>query len=363
MNEIKRAYETIKLDEESKERIYCNIQKEKGKIKNNKIWIFKRIVPLVSVCACVMIIITSSIFQVKAGEYMESAVNWIKGNTKNDYLEEPNIITYNNDMNFKIKSAKRIDSEVRVMYEIVFPDNVERYINLDGYKELFFSEIFTDCKIYVNNKYINDIDMIEGEFWCFHVNDIEVKGNIIVQELVLNLNKEYLNSDLNFIFEYNKFNINGTILEANLKTEYTLYGNLYSGDIEVTNIPEVKANIGKNTYSFYGYSYTKTGIKIYCRKDAYSLMNYDVIYLRLIDNYGSKYLFYPKYYNNTTELIFEIYDGTVDGYNEYEEYLKPSVTNIKVEIMKETHELDTKGNPISDKVSEFEIDFENRKIE
>lgn len=39
MNEIKKAYETIKLDEESKERIYYNIQMKKGKIKNKKIWI------------------------------------------------------------------------------------------------------------------------------------------------------------------------------------------------------------------------------------------------------------------------------------------------------------------------------------
>lgn len=368
MNEIKKAYETIRLDEESKERIYYNIQMKKGKIKNKKMWIIKRVVPLVSVWACAMIIITNSAFQVKAGEYIKSVVNWITGNTKDDYLEEPNIVTSNNNMQFKIKSAKRIDSEVRVMYEIVFPDNIEEYINLDdyknsnnNYKELFFSEIFTDCRIYVNNKDINDIDMIDGEFWYFHVKDIEVKGNMMVQELVLNLNKEYLNSDLNFIFEYNKFNINDTILEANLKTEYTLDGNLYSGDIEVTKIPEVKADIGKNTYSFYGYSYTKTGIKIYCKEKADSSMNYDVIYLRVIDNYGSKYLFYPKCYNDGTDLVFEIYDGPANWYNEYEEYLKPSITNIKVEIMKETHELDKKGNPVSDKISEFEIDFENGK--
>lgn len=366
MNEIKRAYEMIGLDEESKERIYYNIQK-KSKRKNKKEWIIKRVVPLVSVCACAIIIITNSTFQVKAGEYIKSVVNWITGNTKDDYLEEPNIVTSSNNMQFRIKSAKRIESEVRVMYEIAFPDNIEKHINLEDYKdsnnskELFFSEIFEDCKIYVNNKYINDIDIVDGEFWFFNVKDIEVKGNMIVQELVLNLNKEYLDRDLNFKFEYNKFNINGTILEANLKTEYTLDGNLYSGDIEVTNIPEVKADIGKRTYSFYGYSYTKTGIKLYCKEKSYSLTNYDVIYLRVIDNYGSKYLFYPKYYNDGTDVVFEIYDGPADWYNEYEEYLKSNITSIKVEIMKETNELDEKGNPISDKVSEFEIDFENRK--
>lgn len=238
MNEIKRAYETIKLDEESKKRIYYNIQNEKLKRKDNKRLIFKRIVPLISVCACAIIIITNSKFQVKAGEYIKSVVNWITGNTKDDYLEEPNIITTTNNMQFIIKSAKRIDSEVRVMYEIVFPENIEKYVNLDdykdsnnNYKELFFSNVFTDCKIYLNNKYINDIDMLEGEIWNFHVKDIEAKGNSIVQELVLNLNKEYLTSDLNFIFEYNKFNINGTIVDANLRTEYTLEGNLYSGRI------------------------------------------------------------------------------------------------------------------------------------
>lgn len=368
MNKIKRAYETITLDEESKDRIYYNIQ-QKSKIKNNKIWIIKRLVPLVSVCACAIIITTNSTFQVKAGEYIKSVVNWITGNTKDDYLEEPKIITSNNNMQFRIKSAKRIESEVRVMYEIVFPDNIEKSINLEEYKdsdnskELFFSEMFADCKIYINNKYINDIDIIDGEIWCFHVKDMKVKGNMIVQELVLNLNKEYLNSDLNFKFEYNKFNINDSILEANLKTEYTLAGNLYSGEIEVTNIPKVKVDIGKRTYSFYGYSYTKTGIKLYCKEESYSLTNYDVIYLRVIDNYGSKYLFYPKYYNDGTDLIFEIYDGPADWYNEYEEYLKSDITNMKVEIMEETNELDEKGNPISDKVSEFEINFENRKIE
>ncbi len=36
---------------------------------------------------------------------------------------------------------------------------------------------------------------------------------------------------------------------------------------------------------------------------------------------------------------------------------------MKVEIMEETNGLDEKGNLISDKVSEFEINFENRKIE
>lgn len=92
-------------------------------------------------------------------------------------------------------------------------------------------------------------------------------------------------------------------------------------------------------------------------------MDSDIIYLRVIDNYGTKYLFYPKCYNDGTDFVFEIYDGSADWYNEYEEYIKQNITNVKVEIMKETDRLDTKGNPISEKISEFEINFENRKIE
>lgn len=370
MNKIKQIYEEIKLDENDKIRLFNNIKENAFKERKKKnVFLITKTVGIVAVCACTMIIITNSAFQVKAGEYIKNVVNWITGNSKDDYLEEPNIVVSNNNMQLEIKSAKRVNSEVRVMYELVFPDSIEKYINLENYrdniynfKEIFCSDIFTDCKIYVNDKCINDVykkDYIEDrEFYSCMVKDIEVRNNVLVQELILNLNEEYLNSDLNFTFEYNKININNTIIEANLKTKYLLQNNLYKDDIQITYIPEYKVNINKNKYNFYGYSYTKTGIKIYCKEEFIDTDSY-IIYLRVTDNYGTKYLFYPIYYQNNDEgiYVFQIYDGPADLYNEYVDNLKTDITNIKIEVMTETDKINRKGESNSEKIGEFDINF------
>lgn len=376
---ISEIYNQIGLDEIQKERIFLRI-KEKAYEESNKkrkFWNYKNITSVVAVCACAIIISINPMVQAKAKEYMKNIANWITGNSKDDYLEEANIVVENSNMSLNIISAQRVGKEIRVKYEITFPTNIETLINLDDYntlkdyddgenrysyyEEILFSDIFADCKIYVNDICINDVYedawKYNYEFWFCKVKDIEVKENKSTQELILEINDEYVNEDFNFRFEFNKFKLDNQILEPNLKAEYTLKGGSYTGNIETKEIShEVK--IDKYKYNFYGYSYTKTGIKIYANCEIID-DNDPIIFLKVTDNYGTKYLFYPRYVGDNNETaVFEIYDGPEDIYSQYSDYLNENIKSLNIEVMVKTEGFDENGNSVSENVSEFNINFE-----
>lgn len=400
-SQVKEIYDQIELDEFSKERMYQKI-KEKAYIKTNekrKMWNYKKITSLVAMCVCAIIIFANPGVQAKMQEYANNLANWITGNSKNDYLDEVNNTVHNNNMSLTIISAQRVENEVRLKYEITFPKNIENFINLDdyGYKEykdeyeeygytkrVFESDIFEDCKIYINNISIGDINNAEGNInessWSTEVRDIDVKDNKLVQELIVMLENQYKTEDINFKFEFNKFKIDDEILTANLKAEYTLKGGVYSNkEIDVKPIKyTVKLNTNA-TYNFYGYSYTRTGIKIYAECEN-STDEDPVTFFIATDNYGTKYLMYPIYkekneenkdYNEDNQLlsivnngkekniaVYEIYDGPADYDNQYQDYFNENITSLNLEFMTESYDENAPRYTVLNKVSEFKINFE-----
>ena len=401
-SKVKEIYDQIELDEFSKEKMYQKI-KEKAYIKKDvkrKTWNYKKITSLVAVCACAIVIIANPGVQAKMKEYANNLASWITGNSKDDYLEDVNSTVEDNNMSLTLLNAQRVDNEVRLKYEITFPKNIENLINLDdyGYKEykdeyeeysyikrVFESDIFEDCKIYINNismdEINNDKSSIENNVaWFSVVKDIEVKDNKLVQELVVMLENQYKTEDINFKFEFNKFKIGNEMLTANLRTEYTLKGGVYSD--EEINIKPISHTVKLNTnttYSFYGYSYTKTGIKIYAKCEN-STDEDQVTFLIATDNYGTRYLMYPIYkeeneenkdYNEDSQLlsivnggkekniaVYGIYDGPADIDNEYQDYFNENITSLNLEFMTESYDENAPRYTVLNKVSEFEINFE-----
>lgn len=390
--EIKEIYNQIELDEFSKEKMYQKI-KEKAYVKKEekrKIWNYKKVASLVAACACAVIIFANPGVQAKMKEYANNLASWITGNSKNDYLEDVNATVQNNNMSLTIINAQRVDNEVRLRYEITFPKNIENLINLDeyGYKEykdeleeygyikrVFESDIFKDCKIYINNVSTEEINSSESSvdnnvaLFC-EVKDIEVKDNKLVQELIVMLENEYKTEDLNFRFEFNKFNIENGEIIANLKSEYTLKGETYSNEkIDIKQINHTAKLETNTTYNFYGYSYTKTGIKIYAKCDNRTDED-PVTFLRATDNYGTKYLMYPIYKEDNELLsivdsrkennlaVYEIYDGLADYDNQYQDYFNENITSLNLEFMTESYDENAPRYAVYNKVLEFKINFE-----
>ena len=390
--EIKEIYNQIELDEFSKEKMYQKI-KEKAYVKKEekrKIWNYKKVASLVAACACAVIIFANPGVQAKMKEYANNLASWITGNSKNDYLEDVNATVQNNNMSLTIINAQRVDNEVRLRYEITFPKNIENLINLDeyGYKEykdeleeygyikrVFESDIFKDCKIYINNVSTEEINSSESSvdnnvaLFC-EVKDIEVKDNKLVQELIVMLENEYKTEDLNFRFEFNKFNIENGEIIANLKSEYTLKGETYSNEkIDIKQINHTAKLETNTTYNFYGYSYTKTGIKIYAKCDNRTDED-PVTFLRVTDNYGTKYLMYPIYKEDNELLsivdsrkennlaVYEIYDGLADYDNQYQDYFNENITSLNLEFMTESYDENAPRYAVYNKVLEFKINFE-----
>lgn len=410
-SKIAEIYDKIELDEFTKQKIFSQI-KEKAynqSAKNKKkIWNYKKITSLVAVCACAIIVFKIPGVQATMKEYINNFANWISGNSKDDYLEEVNSVVENNNMSLKIINAQRIDNEVRLRYEITFPKNIENIINLDdyGYKEyedeyekygyierIYDSDIFNDCKIYINNVELNDISnysdqLTEDEFldyinnrcvWFAEVKDVEIKENKLIQEVIVALENKNKDEDINFKFEFNKFKLENEIINANLNLEYTLKGGEYSNEEIAIKPINYKAKLSTGCiYDFYGYSYTKTGIKIYAKVEN-ETDNFNNVILKLKDNYGTEYLMYGRYIdensnededlltrifaNNDNEknytVTFEIYDGLADVNDEYSDYFNDNIKSIDIEVLEELIDEENEMEETkTNKISEFNINFE-----
>lgn len=355
MNKVKKAYEKINLTDEEKRRLYYKIKAEVNEEKKSKIsiWNYKKLVSFAAVAICAIVICTNSTVQVKAGEYIKNIAKWITGNTTNDYIEEINETKENNNIKFTIESIQRVGYEVKVEYELIFPFNIEDKIKLKD-NGLFESEVFDDCKIYANDECITNKEDIN--YWYYKVKDTEIKDNKLKQELILNINET--DKDLEIKFDYKKFKIDGKEINAELYNSCTLPSNKYEGDIEIIYIPEHKAKINNDDYTFYGYSYTKTGIRIYGKENRNNVVynGEDRVYLIITDNYGRKYLFEPttNYYSN--HLKYTISEGMKKDI-QYSNVLNENIENIKVEIMHEYTEEKTNEYK-NEKIMEFEINFE-----
>ena len=191
------------------------------------------------------------------------------------------------------------------------------------------------------------------------------------------LEDKYMKDDINIKLEFNNFKINNEIYDVNLKQEYTLKGEKYSDEkIKIIPINYIVQLDEKNKLEFYGYSYTKTGIKIYSK--FYGEEDYmSLIKLIVKDNYGTQYAMYPWYtsqkfldgeiqYESDLDrimdkekkdiLVFEIYDEFEDENGKYSNYWNDNIKNLNIKIFV-TDENYCKFLQINNE-SEFNINFE-----
>ena len=407
-SKIVDAYNKIELDEFSKQKIYSQIIEKAYSNKKDykkKVWNYKKISSIVAVCACAIMVFKIPGVQASLQNTINKFASWISGNSRNDYYEEIDSSVENNGFKLKTINAQRRYSEVRLRYEIEFPVEIEKYMNLDDYtykevkteteeyfarKEPFDSEIFESRNIYINDisyDYINS-DEFEYDAVCYYarVENVEIKNNKLVQELILLLEDENLKDDINIKLKFNSFKIDNEIYNTDLRQEYTLkyenYKDISSEDISMIPITNYEVKIDeKNKLDFYGYSYTKTGIKLY------SKFTGEEDYLRIIrlkvkDNYGTEYLMYPWFTNQKfldgeieyesmidrildTEkkdiLIFEIYDGLADWNNEYLNYWNDNIKFLNIKVFVEDEEEFDKFIQINNE-KEFNINFEEKKL-
>lgn len=402
-SKITKAYDKIVLDEISKQKIYSQIKEEAYGRKidyKNKIWNYKKLSSIVAVCACAIMVLMIPGVQANLQNSINKIASWISGNSKDDYYEEVDSVTENNNMKLTIVNAQRRFGEVRLRYEITFPVDIENLIDLNDYnykevktdteeylikEELFSSKIFEERMIYINDisyDYISS-DKFEYDAVCYYasVENVKIDKNKLIQELVIQLNEQNMKDDINIKLEFYKFNIDNKIYDVNLRQEYTVKGDDYSNtDIKMTPLSYLVQIDEKNKLEFYGYSYTRTGIKLYSKitgeKDLVP-----IIRLIVKDNYGTEYMMYPwwtnqKYldgerdseigsiYINSDEikdiLIFEIYDGPADLNNEYPDYWNDNIKNLNIKIFVEDEksEKDDEFIQINNK-SDFIINFEN----
>ena len=403
-SKIVDAYNKIELDEFSKQRMFSKI-KEKAysekSINKKVIWNYKRLSSIIAVCACAIMVFKIPGVQASIQNTIDKFASWISGNSKNDYYEEINSSVEDNNFKLKIINAQRRYNEVKLRYEIEFPIEIEKYMNLDDYtykevrteneyymarKEPFDSEIFASRNIYINDvsyDYINS-DEFEYNAVCIgaRVENVKLENNKLVQELTILLENDFQKDDINIKLEFNKFKVNNEFYEVDLKQEYTLKGEQYSNEeIKINSLSyEVKID-EKNKLDFYGYSYTKNGIKLY------SKFTGEEDYLRIIrlkvkDNYGTEYLMYPWWTNQKfldgeiqyesrldsffddekkDILIFEIYDGPADWNNEYPDYWNDNIKSLNIKVFIEDEEEFDKFIQINNE-SEFNINFEKEKI-
>ena len=383
-SQVKEIYDQIELDEFSKEKMYQKI-KEKAyskKEEKRKMWNYKKITSLIAVCACAIIVISNPGVKAKIKEYVNNYASWIMGNSKDDYLEDINEIVQNNNMSLNIISSQRIDNEVRLRYELYFPKNIENIININDYgyivykdengqyptiKRIFNSDIFEQCKIYINGLstgYMNssEFGLNNESFWYFDVKDIEIKENKLTQEVIVLLDDDYIREDVNFKFEFNKFKIDNEVINANLKYEYILKGGTYSNEERTIKLINNEVELDSNKiYNFYGYSYTKTGIQIYAKREG-DFNNESVNYLIVKDNFGTKYLMYPDSKPDDKNVTYKIYNENLENNKEYSEEFNKNIESLDIEFIVENYNENAENVTVKNKISEFKIDFkENNK--
>ena len=402
-SKIVKAYDKIVLDEFSKQRIFSEI-KEKAYSKKSdykrKVWNYKKLSSIVAVCACAIMVFKIPGVQASLQNTISKFASWISGNSKDDYYEEVDTSVGDNNFKLKIINAQRRYNEVKLRYEIEFPIEIEQYINLDDYtykevstetesyltrKDHLDMEIFESRNIYINDvsyDYINS-DEYEYDAICYYarVNNVGIEKNKLIQELVVMLNDENSEDDINIKLKFKTFKINNEIYDADLKQEYTLkyekYKDSTNEDIKINPISyEVKID-EKNKIDFYGYSYTKTGIKLYSKFTGEEDF-LRIIRLKVKDNYGTEYLMYPwwtsqKFLNGEIQyesildrifdeekkdiLIFEIYDGLADWNNEYPDYWNDNIKSLNIKVFVEDAEEFDKFIQMNNE-SEFNINFE-----
>lgn len=185
-SKIREAYNKIELDEIQKERIFLRVKEKAYKESNEKrkFWNYKKITSLVAACACAIIIAANPGVQAKAKEYIENISNWITGNSKDDYLEEANVVVENKTI---INSNSQLSKEEIVkevwLNELKENSKQEMYKLLDykieSVKIVNFNDIkkgFPGCEEYYPGVKDSDIfatviysvkpDMdIESSFW------------------------------------------------------------------------------------------------------------------------------------------------------------------------------------------------------
>lgn len=393
---IIEAYDKITLDEFSKQKIFSQISEKtykKSSQKEQKIFNINKITTLIAACACALIIFANPVVQAKVQEYVSHFASWITGNSKEDYLEEIEKEVQNNGCGLKIINAKREEKNVTLRYEVTLPKNIDEIVNIDDYNykdyeneynklryrnTIYDSELFKYFEIYVNNcefNYINSDNFLYNEHIIgANIRDVEIKENKIIQELIVYMDEEYKNQDIDFEIRAKRFKIGNELIVANLKLDYTLKGNEYQNEkliIKPIN-QEIKIN-DNNTINFYGYSYTRTGIKLYARDNGYSYNNFRIIRLNVKDNYGSEYLMYPMYTNqriidgqidridaimNGEELdiiVFSIYDNSEDFDSKYSNYWNENIKNINIKVFVEADNEFYKFNKLE---KEININFE-----
>lgn len=395
-SKIIEAYDKITLDEFSKQKIFSQISEKaykKSSQKEQKIFNINKVTTLIAACACALIIFANPVVQAKVQEYVSHFASWITGNSKEDYLEEIEKEVQNNGCSLKIINAKREEKNVALRYEVTLPKNIDEIVNMDDYNykdyeneynkfryknTIYDSEIFKYFEIYVNNcelNYINSDNFLYNEHIIgANIRDVEIKENKIIQELIVYMDDEYKNQDIDFEIRAKRFKIGKELIVANLKLDYTLKGNEYQNEKLIIKPINQKIKINdNNTINFYGYSYTRTGIKLYARDNGYSHNNFRIIKLNVKDNYGSEYLMYPMYTNqsiidgqidridaimNEEELdimVFSIYENSEDFDSKYSNYWNENIKNINIKIFVEDDNEFYKFNKLE---KEININFE-----
>ena len=420
-SKIVDAYNKIELDEFSRQKIYSKIKEKAYSNKKDykkKVWNYKKISSIVAVCACAIMVFKIPGVQASLQNTINKFASWISGNSKDDYYEEIDSSVGNNGFKLKIINAQRRYEEVKIRYEIEFPVNLENFVDINVYynykrdtnkpkknnskNEMIDSELFASRNIYINGvsyDYIKSVDYkFDAGISYVSVENIKLIKNKLVQELVIIPQEEHTKDDINIKLEFNKFKICNEEYEVNLKQEYTLKGKQdLNNKIEIIPIDYSVKIDEKNKLDFYGYSYTKTGIKLYSKfTGEEDFMR--IIKLIVEDDAGTLYLMYPwwtnqKYLNDEVNnesvsdgnednlikndiLVFELYDGVAaEKIWGYQMYWNDNIKNLNINVFVENeydiyipiNEEYDNFDPIINFVpidleKEFKINFEEKKL-
>lgn len=305
----------------------------------------------IAVAAAVVIMIGTVLvnedINAMAKETVASIVEYIQGNSRNDYAETIDKVVTTEGVTMDLMKAERIDGKIKVRYKLSFDQDISSFKTMGedvGYKKMsvFYSDAFKDCTIYIDGVDANEAlnyntpDKSEIPYFYYEVNDVTITDHEIEQELVIYLNDQDYNQDMNIKLAFGNIMVAENSYTGACSADYTVEAGKYTADVEKSSMNiEAKTKDGIKV-TITDYAYTNTGLKVYAEVSEDEGKDVPIIYFRAKDDMGNQYLFYPIYdMDNLSKMTFFLYDGPADSNNEYNDFLADGIKNMTMGLFEE----------------------------
>lgn len=292
-------------------------------------------------CGMVLYVPVVKVFaQVCAGVVMD-----VFKNTRTDYKEPVDLQAHTSGVTLTLDYVTREWNEVKIHYTLSFEDEIEGLIQGEEGSEYstsgaFYGDTFSDCIININGiglhggaSAINQGCGFTEDIWYYEVKDVSLDEHTLEQEIILYLGDGDYAEDINILLDYSNIRLGDKILVGDMTIEYTLEGGKYQGEIEAETLDLPTTSYNGTQFNITGYALTNTGLKIFADFVRGESEDWPITYLRVRDDLGNGYLFYPKF--DGDKMTYSIYTDCLDGTN-FLAHLSPRAGSLTMALYEAT---------------------------